>query len=200
MQLTPSTQRGLRLLYIVSVAVVVLVIAAFVVKVRDVDRFKRQAESNAADVAALRVQVQQLGGTPVVRGEPGQNATDEQVSAAVQGYLQAHPPAAGRAPTPSEVAAGVASYCAANTCQGPAGATGTASDAQVASAVSTFCAARTGCTGPPGAQGETGAAGATGQAGSPPSGFTIELQGNKVLTCTPDTPAGPGSSPHYTCR
>lgn len=37
------------------------------------------------------------------------------------------------------------------------------------------------------------------QAGRPPSSFTFTDEVGHSYTCTPDTPADPGSSPHYTC-
>ncbi len=198
----PRTNLGLRLLYAVAAVVVALNIGTI---------WRLSADSNrrGKEVVALANQVKSLGGTPVAgtpgaRGEPGQNATDAQVADAVRGYLTAHPPAAGRPPTDTEIAAGVAAYCTANNgCQGAAGTNATSSppatDAQVASAVATFCAARNNCTGPAGIPGTAGINGANGIPGRPPSGFTITLQGNKVVNCVPDTPPDPGTSPHYTC-
>ncbi len=196
------SRSGIRLMWLVGFVVIASTVAKLWFLSSDVQGLKQ-------DRAALVTQVRNAGLTPVAgtpgspgaKGEPGSNATDAQVADAVRGYLTVHPPAAGRPPTDVEIAAGVAAYCTANNgCQGAAGTNATSSapatDAQVASAVTTFCAARNNCTGPPGA---AGTAGINGVAGRPPSGFTITLQGNKVVNCVPDTPPDPGTAPHYTC-
>lgn len=111
--------------------------------------------------------VPSVQGEQGVPGPIGPAPTDVQVRAAVETYLEAHPPSSGRSPTDEEVAAAVAAFCEARGgCAGPPGSPGSPgtpgepgedgepgpgpSAGQVTTAVNDFCAANNGCVGPPG--------------------------------------------------
>lgn len=109
----------------------------------------------------------------------GYVVTPAQVSALVAQVYNANKPADGKdAPpvTSDQVLAAVQTVCANNRCQGIPGQNAT--DAQVASAVSSYCGGPTGpCVGPQGPKGDTGVPGPTGEPG--PSG----LPGQPGPTC-----------------
>lgn len=111
---------------------------------------------------------------------PTASVDPNQLAATVDAYLSAHPPSPGPPPASTAVAEAVAEYLASNPPpSGPAGSPGAA-----------------GSPGQSGAQGEQGPPGPQGQPGSPPAGWTwTDPQGN-TYNCAQDdqTPA-----PHYTC-
>lgn len=142
------------------------------------DRVQNALITKQADtIRKLRDQITDLGKKPVASapskseiekaiqgaegpaGPAGQNATDEQVSEAVQDYCVAHggcigipgqTGAAGPGPTSDQIAAAVSDFCAANGgCVGPAGSNGA-----------------DGADGADGAPGADGAAGPAGPAGA----------------------------------
>lgn len=159
------------------------------------------AQRTAASAAQqLSHQVTDLGGTPVVEapapiagpagtaGQPGQNGkpgpgpSQQQIDAAVFGYLAVHPPGAtpamvavqvaayltahppeqGPPPTATQIATAASDYIAAHSAdfQGAAGTNGAdgqpgqnATDDQVAAAVGAYCDAHSQCQGQQGDQG-----------------------------------------------
>lgn len=142
---------------------------------------------------AAEVQSDPVPGTPVpglpgVQGLPGERGpgpTPEQIEAAVASYCAVRAQCAGRAPTPSEVAAAVAQYLTANPPQ--PGRPPTA--AEIADAVATYFA-----TNPPPA-GETGAAGRDGRdgaAGRPPTAAEIQAAVDSYLAANPPPEGPPG--------
>lgn len=52
---------------------------------------------------------------------------------------------------------------------------------------------------PAGPAGPAGPTGATGATGRPPGSFSFTDELGRTYTCTPDTAADPGASPHYSC-
>lgn len=103
----------------------------------------------ADDLGDLCDQAQQIVEDPAVVVEPGPPGPTG--PAGPQGQQ-------GDGPTPEQVAAAVAAYCAGGRCAAPP------SDPQVTAAVVAYCSAGR-CTGATGSTGSTGATGATGQAG-----------------------------------
>jgi hypothetical protein len=134
---------------------------------------------------------------------PGKDATAAQVSAAVGAYLSAHPPLPGRPPTAEEIAGAVSTYCSAHGgCAGPSGQDAT--DSQVAQAVAAYCGRSpspcqgpAGADGPSGPPGPSGDQGAAGPPGSPPAGWTYTDALGLQHTCTRDN--SDDSSPTYNC-
>jgi hypothetical protein len=98
----------------------------------------------AADVAATPV--------PSATGAAGRPPTAAEISAAVEAYLLANPPAAGRAPTAAEVAAAAASYLTAN----PPNPGRAPTVAEIVDAVGTYFATHPPPTGDPGQDGKDG--------------------------------------------
>lgn len=150
-------------------------------------------------------------GPPGPAGPPGRAPTVTEVMIAVQAYLQANPPPAGRPPNDEEIAAAVASYCSSGLCEGPEGPQGGSgpagpqgpgpSDEQIAAAVAAWCGDGR-CQGDPGPQGEPGATGprgSQGPAGEPPLSWTFTAQGNRTFLCTRTSPFDP-DQPTYRCE
>lgn len=81
---------------------------------------------------------------------------------------------------------------------GPAGEPGEAGAAGASGAPGP--SGEPGGTGPAGEPGPAGPSGEPGPSGSPPESFTFVGPLGTRYTCTPDGPAGPGTSPNYTCR
>lgn len=71
------------------------------------------------------------------RGQPGVNATPEQIAAAVNAYIADNPPAAGQNATPEQISQAVAAYLLKN----PPKPGQNATDAQVSQAVTSYIAA-----------------------------------------------------------
>lgn len=72
---------------------------------------------------------QYIAAHPPANGEDGADATPEQIAQAVSSYLQAHPPAAGQNATPTQIAAAVNDWLTANPpAQGPKGDPGVKGD------------------------------------------------------------------------
>jgi len=92
----------------------------------------------------------------VLKGDPGQQGE------------QGKP---GPGPSPAQVRAAVASYCADGNCDGEDGQD--ASPAQVAKAVAAYCNAQGECRGPSVADGSAGSDGATGPQGPPPTASQV---------------------------
>lgn len=92
-------------------------------------------------------------------GQPGANATDAQVRAAVAVYFAAHPIRDGKDASPVDIAAAVANYLSQHPpAQGTTGAQGPGPTAdQVADAVSAYLSAHPPERGPQGEQGPAGA-------------------------------------------
>lgn len=116
-------------------------------------------------------------------GPTGPGPTVEQIQAAVDAYLLAHPPPPGRAPTAAEVAAAVASYLTAN--PPTPGRAPTAEE--IASAVERYFADN---PPPEGEPGQDGRDGRDGQDGRPPTAAEIRTAVDQYLAANPP-PAGP---------
>src|SRR5690606_4812227 len=118
---------------------------------------------------------------------------EEQIQAAVSAYLTAHPPPAGRGPTPAEVAAAVASYLIANPPE--PGRPPTAEE--IAAAVETYFQRNPPPPGPRGADGRDG------EPGRPPTPAEIRAAVDQYLaenpppagSAGPPGPAGPPGAP-----
>lgn len=130
-----------------------------------------------------------------------------QVAAAVRAYCT---DGACTGPKGSAGSSGVAGAAGAAGATGQAGAGGAqgpgpTSD-EVAAAVAAYCSAHGDCTGPAGQQGSAGPrgdTGASGAAGYPPGEIDIDvpdvLGGTTREYCTPNSDAGPGDQPVYSC-
>jgi hypothetical protein len=215
--------RLIGVVWAVLMVVFAVIVAAIIVDIRD---DQHQTDSALAqsehDVATLSSQVESLGATPAVstpppaagekgdRGERGVQGpagpapSEDQVRAAVSGYMTANPPAAGRPPNAAEIGAAVAAYCAQGAgCRGPAGSDGAPgsdgqsiigprgeqgpgpSDEQVGGAVAAYCDARNGCVGPPGPAGQT-VVGPQGPAGQSVDSFVFAVGPVTYLCTDPD--------------
>lgn len=173
---------------------------------------QQQITALAGGLTTAEAQLRQHGITPAVAapsvlvsgvvgpaGPAGPGPSQSQVQAAVDAYLQAHPPAAtvdpvtlagvvdayliehppspGPPPAPAAVASAVAAYLVAN--PPPSGPPGVS-----------------GAPGSPGQNGSPGVPGSSGAPGSPPAGWIwTDPQGN-VYNCALD---GQTPAPHYTC-
>jgi hypothetical protein len=130
-------------------------------------------------------QAEQIAATPVpteppVPGPQGPPPTTEQIQAAVDAYLIAHPPPEGRPPNAAEVAAAVASYLTAN--PPTPGRPPTAEE--ISAAVAQYFADN------PPPQGPKGDEGQDGEPGRPPTAEEIRAAVDSYLAAHPP-PQGP---------
>lgn len=128
----------------------------------------------------------QVASTPVppaapLTGKPGRPPTAEEIQAAVDAHLLAHPPADGRPPTPAEVAAAVASYLTAN--PPTPGRPPTAEE--ISAAVAQWFADN------PVRDGRDGEDGESGRPGRPPTDAEIDAAVSEWIAAHPDDVRGP---------
>lgn len=135
---------------------------------------------------AAQVAAEPIPGPQGPRGEPGPPPTAEQIQSAVDAYLAANPPPAGRPPTAAEVAAAVASYLTAN----PPAPGRPPTAAEIADAVEVYFANN---PPPAGEPGENGRDGRDGEDGRPPTAEEIRAAVDAYLAENPP-PAGPAGA------
>lgn len=131
-------------------------------------------------------QAEQVAATPVpgstgAQGVPGPPPSAEEIRAAVDAYLAANPPPAGRPPSASEVAAAVASYLIAN----PPAPGRPPTAGEIAAAVETYFADN-----PP----RAGVDGRDGAPGRPPTAEEIRAAVDAYLAENPPPAGAPGAT------
>jgi hypothetical protein len=178
---------------------------------RQIGTLQAQSSALAGGLQTAESQLEAHGITPSVAapseiisqvaGPSGPGPSDSQVQAAVNAYLDAHPPTANV--DPAALSLTVDAYLE----QHPPSPGPPPASSAVAAAVADYLASNPPPSGPAGPQGSPGAdgvgqtgpagpAGPSGAPGSPPAGWTWEDPQGNTYDCTEDdgTPA-----PHYTC-
>lgn len=111
---------------------------------------------------AAEVRAEPVPGVQLVEGPAGRPPTAQEIQAAVDAYLAAHPPPAGQPPSTEQVAAAVAEYMIAN----PPVPGRPPTAAEIAAAVETYFANNPPPEGPEGPQGDRGPRGQRGETGA----------------------------------